>query len=59
MLLTVNAFRFSLFDGGHEMTSLALKLKYVAHRLTFLAQIMMSPAHSGTQGAQRMVLIAQ
>ncbi len=41
------------------MMSLALKLKYVAHRLMFLAQLMMSPAHSGTQGAQRMVLIAQ
>jgi hypothetical protein len=27
MLLTVNAFRFSLVNGGHELTSLALKLK--------------------------------
>jgi hypothetical protein len=30
MLLTIpklNAFRFSLVNGGHELTSLALKLK--------------------------------
>ncbi len=27
MLLTVNAFRFSLVNEGHELTSLALKLK--------------------------------
>jgi hypothetical protein len=59
MLLTVNAFRISLVNGGHELTSLALKLKEVAHRLAFLAQIMMSPVHRGTEGAQRMVLIAQ
>jgi hypothetical protein len=52
----VTAFRFSLDNIGHELTSLAQKL---AHRLAFLAQIMMSPAHRGTQGAQRMVLIAQ
>jgi hypothetical protein len=59
MLLTVNASRFSLVNGGHEMTTSALKSKYVAHRLAILAQIMMSLAHSGTQGAQRVVLIAQ
>ncbi len=38
----VNAFRFSLVTGGYELTSLALKFKSVAHRLAFLAQIMMS-----------------
>jgi hypothetical protein len=40
------------------MTSLALKLKLVVHRSASLAQMMMSPAHRETQGAQRMVLIA-
>jgi hypothetical protein len=29
------------------MTSLALKLMLVAHKLAFLAHIMMSPAHEG------------
>ncbi len=39
MFFTVNAFRFSLINRDHEMASLALKLKYVAHRLVFLDQI--------------------
>ncbi len=47
MLLAVNALRFSFVYGGHDMTSLALKLKLVAHRLAFIAQLMMSSAHMG------------
>jgi hypothetical protein len=53
MLFEVNAFRFSLVNGGHELMSLALKLKYVAHRLEFLAQIIMSPAHRGDIGSSK------
>ncbi len=53
MLLTVNAFRFSLVNGGHELMSLALKLKEVAHRLAFLAQIRMSHAHRGDVGSSK------
>jgi hypothetical protein len=59
MLLAVNALIFPFVNGGHEKRSLALKLKLVAHKLAFLAQIMMSPAHKGTKRAQRMVLLAQ
>jgi hypothetical protein len=48
MLLAGNVIRFTFVDGGHETKSLALKLKLVAHRLSFLAQIMMSLAQKGT-----------
>jgi hypothetical protein len=41
------------------MTSLALKLKLVAHRFAFLAKIIMSPAHRRKKRAQRRVVIAQ
>jgi hypothetical protein len=46
-LLAVNAFTFPPVNGGHELISLAPKIK-VAHILAFLAQIMMSPAQRGT-----------
>jgi hypothetical protein len=47
MLLAANALRFLFDNGGHEV-SLALKLKFVARRIGFLAHIMVSPAHIGT-----------
>jgi hypothetical protein len=47
MLFAVNTLRFPFVTRGHEMMSLALQLKLVAHRLVFLAQIMMSLAHRG------------
>jgi hypothetical protein len=57
MLLAVKAFRFSLVNGGHELMSLALKLKQVAHRLAFLAQIMFLQLTGGSR--ELTVLIAQ
>jgi hypothetical protein len=51
MLLAVNASGFPFFNGGHEVTSLALKLKLVArggNGLAFLAPNMVSAAHMGT-----------
>jgi hypothetical protein len=47
MLLTVNALSFPFVNGSHEMMSLALKLMLVAHRIAFLAQIMMSQLTGG------------
>jgi hypothetical protein len=37
MLLAVNALIFPFVNGGHEIRSVALNLKSVAHRLAFLA----------------------
>jgi hypothetical protein len=42
----------------HVLSS-EIKVSMLAHRLAFLAQIKMSPAHRGRYGAQMMVLIAQ
>jgi hypothetical protein len=53
MILAINALSFPFVNEGHEVTSLALKLKLVSHRWAFLGHIMMSPAHRGTEGAQK------
>ncbi len=42
-------------DGGHEVTSLALKFKCVAHGLTILVQTLRSPAHRGVGSSKNSV----
>jgi hypothetical protein len=39
-------------DGGHEVISLALKFKCVAHGLTILVQTLTSPANRGVESSK-------